>query len=158
MASHGDDSSQPLLATGSTCDVVDPGNARAAIPAEIDPDDARTFKTQYTHHRQWLKNFLASRTQHFCVLSLVSLDLLGIFADIFINLYTCEEGEPGATWDAIRDGLGIAGLVFSCLFMVELILSVWAFGWRSGYPFSLPSRSSNLRLQDPSQIYHIHNF
>lgn len=64
------------------------------------------------------------------VLALVSLDLLGIFGDIFINLYTCEEGEPSPTWDQVREGLGIAGLVFSCLFMVELILSLWAFGWR----------------------------
>lgn len=29
----------------------------------------------------------------------------------------------------MRNGLGIAGLVFSCMFMVELLLSVWAFGW-----------------------------
>lgn len=30
----------------------------------------------------------------------------------------------------MRNGLGIAGLIFSCLFLVELIASVWAFGWR----------------------------
>jgi len=125
MSSHNnpnDDSSQPLLSTGTT---------RAAVnPTEINPSDTSAFKTHYTHHRQYLQDFLSSRTQHFCVLGLVSLDLLGIFADIFINLYTCEEGEPSPTWDAVRNGLGIAGLVFSCLFMLELILSVWAFGWR----------------------------
>lgn len=64
------------------------------------------------------------------VLVLVSLDLLGIFADIFIALYTCEEGQPSKTWDIVRDRLGIAGLVFSCLFMLELMLSIWAYGLR----------------------------
>jgi len=58
------------------------------------------------------------------------LDLLGIFADIFINLYTCEEGDPSPTWDQIRNTLNVAGLVFSCLFVLELLLSMWAFGWR----------------------------
>jgi hypothetical protein len=116
-----DDSSQPLLSSDTT---------RAANTSEIDQDNTSAFKRHYRRHQEWLQDFLASRTQHFCVLGLVSLDLLGIFADIFINLYTCEEGEPSPTWDAIRSGLGIAGLVFSCLFMLELILSVWAFGWR----------------------------
>jgi len=115
------DSSQPLLS---------PDTTQAANTSEIDQDDTSAFKRHYRRHQEWLQDFLASRTQHFCVLGLVSLDLLGIFADIFINLYTCEEGEPSPTWDAIRNGLGVAGLVFSCLFMLELILSVWAFGWR----------------------------
>jgi hypothetical protein len=64
------------------------------------------------------------------VLGLVSFDLLGIFADIIINLYQCDEKDTSPFWDDVRNGLGIAGLVFSCLFMLELILSVWAFGWR----------------------------
>jgi len=64
------------------------------------------------------------------VLSLVSFDLLGIFADIIINLYQCDQDKNDPAWNDVREGLGIAGLVFSCLFMLELILSVWAFGWR----------------------------
>lgn len=64
------------------------------------------------------------------MLGLVSFDLLGIFADIIINLYQCDEKDTSPFWDDVRNGLGIAGLVFSCLFMLELILSVWAFGWR----------------------------
>lgn len=66
------------------------------------------------------------------MLGLVSFDLLGIFADIIINLYQCDKDDEGAdpVWDDVREALGIAGLVFSCLFMLELVLSVWAFGWR----------------------------
>jgi len=49
---------------------------------------------------------------------------------VFISLYTCERKFAGRGWDDAKDGLGIAGLVFSSLFMVELMLSVWAFGFR----------------------------
>jgi cellulose synthase/poly-beta-1,6-N-acetylglucosamine synthase-like glycosyltransferase len=142
MPSNDDSAQQPLLSAGITCDAVDPSsNTQAVNPTEVDPNDTSAFKTWYRNQLQWLQGFLASRTQHFCVLGLVSLDLLGIFADIFINLYTCEEGEPSPTWDAVRNMLGIAGLVFSCLFMVELILSVWAFGWRSDFLSPFISRA-----------------
>ena len=89
------------------------------------------YKKVYNICRQRIQDFLSSRAQHYTVLSLVSFDLLGIFADIIINLYQCDEGDTSPVWDDVRGGLGIAGLVFSCLFMLELILSVWAFGWRS---------------------------
>jgi len=64
------------------------------------------------------------------VLGLVTLDLLGIFADIIINLYQCDGGETNPKWNDVREGLGIAGLVFSCLFLSELTLNVWVFGLR----------------------------
>lgn len=90
-----------------------------------------TFKAEYYRSQRQIQNFLSSHTQHYCVLALVTLDLLGIFADIFIALYTCEQLEdPGKQWDDARNGLSIAGLVFSCLFMLELLMSIWAFGWR----------------------------
>jgi voltage-gated hydrogen channel 1 len=98
--------------------------------SESSANTTSTLKRHYIDSRALLQAFLNSRVQHFCVLALVSLDLLGIFADIFINLYTCEEGTPNPKWDTVRACLGIIGLVFSCLFMLELILSVWAFGWR----------------------------
>lgn len=88
------------------------------------------FKNAYTSSRTTLKSFLSSRAQHYTVLALVSFDLLGIFADIIINLYQCDEGDTNAKWDEVREGLGIAGLVFSCLFLVELGASIWAFGLR----------------------------
>ncbi|TVY23740.1 Voltage-gated hydrogen channel, partial [Lachnellula hyalina] len=88
------------------------------------------FKTVYTTSRNTLKTFLASRAQHYTVLALVTCDLLGIFADIIINLYQCDEGATNAVWDEVREGLGIAGLVFSCLFLAELGASIWAFGLR----------------------------
>ncbi|KAE8445296.1 hypothetical protein EG329_013534 [Mollisiaceae sp. DMI_Dod_QoI] len=87
------------------------------------------FKSAYHFCRGSVKTFLSSPAQHYTVLSLVSFDLLGIFADIIINLYQCDEGDfAGPVWNDVREGLSVAGLVFSCLFMLELILSVWAFG------------------------------
>ena len=99
------------------------------------------YRKVYTVCRQRVKAFLSSRAQHYTVLSLVSFDLLGIFADIIINLYQCDEGDTSPAWDDVRTGLGIAGLVFSCLFMLELILSVWAFGWRFVLPLIDPNSS-----------------
>jgi hypothetical protein len=78
----------------------------------------------YNICKQKIQAFLSSRAQHYTVLGLVSFDLLGIFADIIINLYQCDEKDTDPIWDDVRFGLGIAGLVFSCLFMLELILSV----------------------------------
>jgi len=77
-----------------------------------------------------VSEFLSSKAQHYTVLGLVSFDLLGIFADIIINLYQCDEKDTDPSWDDVRNALGIAGLVFSCVFLLELVLSVWAFGWR----------------------------
>ncbi|KAG0646004.1 hypothetical protein D0Z07_7763 [Hyphodiscus hymeniophilus] len=119
-------SSQPLLYEDHTS-VTD--NAEGRQPENLQQRTTR-YKKAYNICRQSVRDFLSSRAQHYTVLSLVSFDLLGIFADIIINLYQCDEGNTDPKWDEAREGLGIAGLVFSCLFMLELLLSVWAFGWR----------------------------
>lgn len=97
------------------------------------PSFFRKLLNGYRKSQSSVKRFLSSSAQHYTVLLLVACDLIGIFADIIINLYQCDNDREGKTdpiWNEVRDGLGIAGLVFSCLFMVELIASVWAFGWR----------------------------
>jgi len=116
-------SSQPLLTSNS--------NPNTYEPPSHDPHPKVTFyKKAYTVCRLKVKAFLSSTAQHYTVLALVSFDLLGIFADIIINLYQCDEKDTDPKWDDARNALGIAGLVFSCMFMLELILSVWAFGWQ----------------------------
>ncbi len=119
--------SQPLLSE-TDHSLFASGNAHGA-------DNRRatwrsSFTAGYSKNRQRTQDFLASRTQHYCVLALVALDLLGIFSDIFINLYECEEGSPNERLEKVRNILGIMGLVFSSLFMLELIVSIWAFGFR----------------------------
>ena len=79
------------------------------------------------------RRFLASKYGHYSVLLLVSLDVSCIFADFLLGLYicehTCKKGESvGKGLPKAQDALGVVSLVFSCLFMVELIASIWAFG------------------------------
>jgi len=121
MASRSSSSSQPLLSDRNSNTYEHSQNQHPKVTA---------YKRAYTICRSRVKAFLSSSAQHYTVLALVSLDLLGIFADIIINLYQCDEGDTNPMWDDVRSSLGIAGLVFSCMFMLELILSVWAFGWK----------------------------
>ncbi|KAF2086058.1 hypothetical protein K490DRAFT_58049 [Saccharata proteae CBS 121410] len=79
--------------------------------------------------RQKTQRFLSSKTGHYAVLVLVSLDVSCIFADFIVNLLTCEKRLPKQPWNDVLEGLGIVSLVFSCLFMLELLASVWAFGF-----------------------------
>jgi hypothetical protein len=89
-------------------------------------------RSTISHIRHRTQAFLSSKWQHYLVLTFVTLDVSSIFADIFIALYMCEEGrhENPHRLDPVREGLSIVSLVFSCLFMLELLASVWAFGWR----------------------------
>ena len=83
--------------------------------------------------RKQTRRFLSSKYGHYAVLLLVSMDVSCIFADFLISLYicdhTCDKGEPlNKNLPSAQDSLGIISLVFSCLFMVELMASIWAFG------------------------------
>jgi hypothetical protein len=116
----------------------DASSSQPLLPISQESEDSQsksgfTVET-YNVARGKVRKFLESRAQHWTVLSLVSFDLLGIFADIIINLYQCDQKQTGKRWDDAREGLGIAGLVFSCLFMLELLLSIWAFGWSLVFP------------------------
>lgn len=79
--------------------------------------------------RKFLQWFLSSKYGHYLVITLVSLDVCGIFADFLISLHMCEHaGEDLRVWVNINKALGALSLAFSCLFMVELLCSVYAFG------------------------------
>ncbi|KAM0198448.1 hypothetical protein ACHAPI_003971 [Fusarium lateritium] len=80
--------------------------------------------------REKTARFLSSKAGHYSVLTLVSLDVLSMIADFILNLFKCEQGKKSSEWDLALDILGSISLVFSCLFMVELIASIWAFGWK----------------------------
>lgn len=81
--------------------------------------------------RRALQHFLTSKYGHYFVMVLVTLDVAGIFADFLISLHICEHSkEDMRTWRRVNEGLGILSLIFSCLFMVELLCSIFAFGLR----------------------------
>lgn len=104
-------SSQPLLHDDRQAAA---SNAQSRS-AENESSSTSRFKAGYNICRQQVQDFLSSRAQHYTVLGLVSFDLLGIFADIIINLYQCDEKDTDPKWDDVRNGLGVAGLVFSCM-------------------------------------------
>ncbi|KAI9777515.1 MAG: hypothetical protein M1839_008809 [Geoglossum umbratile] len=76
-----------------------------------------------------VQRILASKIMHYSVLLMVTLDVSCIFGDIFIDLFTCGQKHPDRAWGVAREALGNTSLVFSILFMLELLASVWAFGF-----------------------------
>lgn len=80
--------------------------------------------------RRYLQWFFSSKWGHYAVLALVSLDVSCIFADFLIDLHTCDHKDADQAWYTTQNVLGVVSLVFSCLFMLELIASIWAFGLR----------------------------
>ncbi|EMC97565.1 hypothetical protein BAUCODRAFT_50672, partial [Baudoinia panamericana UAMH 10762] len=80
--------------------------------------------------RRETKRYLTSKIGHYSVLALVSVDIGSIFADLILQLLTCEGRIPPRDGEHGQEVLSILSLVFSCLFMVELLASIWAFGWQ----------------------------
>lgn len=88
-----------------------------------------TSKTNFVNKiRHRTKAFLTSKTGHYSILLLVSLDISSIFADLIVSSLACEGHIPSHTAKLTTFILGIVSLVFSCLFMLELLASIWAFG------------------------------
>lgn len=77
--------------------------------------------------RRQTRRFLTSKWGHYSVLALVGLDVASIFADFIVQILNCEGRIHGET---TLEVLGIVSLVFSCLFVAELLASIWAFGPR----------------------------
>jgi hypothetical protein len=85
--------------------------------------------TRIHRARDLTRRFFASRAKHWVILTLVILDVAGILTDIFIALITCEINREDEPWVApTRKALTSFSLVMSCVFMVELGLSVFADG------------------------------
>ncbi|KAJ5907819.1 hypothetical protein N7495_000501 [Penicillium taxi] len=82
--------------------------------------------------KRYARHFLASQWGHYVVLFLVTIDVCACFADFLIQLHICELKQGGfgvdGGWEVTQEVLGISSLVISCLFMVELIVSVLSFG------------------------------
>lgn len=124
-----------------------------AITSEQQPlllsDDHRHAHTPssmstITVARNQTKRYLTSKYGHYSVLALVSVDISAIFADLILQLLTCEGRVPAKSGSVGSEVLGILSLVFSCLFMLELTASVWAFGWTYASPFLSPPLSPQL--------------
>ncbi len=91
-------------------------------------DGHATASSESTRHL--VKRYLTSKTGHYSVLLLVSLDVTAIFTDLILQLLTCEGRVPPKDGQEVQNALGIVSLVFSCLFMAELLASILVFGWQ----------------------------
>ncbi|GAB1192665.1 hypothetical protein APSETT444_001858 [Aspergillus pseudonomiae] len=106
---------------------------RRYSPGEEDDDEQE--QPLIARWRRVARDFLSSRRGHYLVLLLVSVDVACSFADFLIEIHVCELTERGshvaAGWGVTQEVLAIVGLVFSCLFMLELMVTVLSFG--TGY-------------------------
>ncbi|KAJ5683371.1 hypothetical protein N7462_006536 [Penicillium macrosclerotiorum] len=92
-------------------------------------------ETLVARWRRVVGNFLNSRWGHYLILLLVTIDVCCSFSVFLIQLHVCELKLNGYLvdhgWGIAEEALGVAGLVISCLFMVELIMVTFSFG--TGY-------------------------
>ncbi|KAK8879514.1 ion transporter [Apiospora arundinis] len=89
------------------------------------------WRSTYRKARRETQRFLSSKAKHWVILALVVLDVAGILSDIFIALITCELKMEDEAWvQPTRGALTTFSLVMSCLFLLELLLCLWAEGIR----------------------------
>lgn len=94
--------------------------------------------------------FLESKWGHYSIIILVAADISGIFADFLLKLYICEHTCRGrqtisASFYQLTDLLGIMSLIFSSLFLLELVVSIWAFGIQ--FVVQLTTKCSLIKMQ-----------
>lgn len=117
--------SAPLL--GNLRDERDQQPKQTSAPDE--EDEAYLTSSRGLH--RWCGRVLASRRKHFLVMGIVALDVAALLANVFIQLIACEMHQADEPWvQNITRGLETLGLIFSCLFMVELGACLFAFGFR----------------------------
>ncbi|THW18259.1 hypothetical protein D6D19_04049 [Aureobasidium pullulans] len=98
-------------------------------PLLREPSPERTDST-FSTARRCTRRYLNSKFGHYAILLLVCLDCSCIFGEFVIQILTCEGRVSESKGDVAQEAIGIVGLVFSCLFMLELMASIWAFGFQ----------------------------
>jgi hypothetical protein len=77
------------------------------------------------------REMLSSKKKHYLAMTLVALDVVAILTDVFVALVACDMGQEDEQWvDETRAVLKKVELVFSAMFLVELLLTIWAFGYK----------------------------
>jgi voltage-gated hydrogen channel 1 len=114
------------------------GEHRPLLPSDRVKSVQHATSSRFAAAREQVKKFLTSKAGHYSVLLLVTLDVACIFTDLILVLETCEKRVPEKDGNEAQSVLGIVSLVFSCLFMLELLASIWVFGWRCVVMSQLP--------------------
>lgn len=107
-----------------------PDNEQQPLISDHDmSQEGRAVINSYHRNQQRCQSLLVSKQKHYFILALVALDVACLLTDILIALIDCDKRIKNDQWvPEVREALERAGLVFSCLFLVELILCLWAFG------------------------------
>lgn len=72
---------------------------------------------------------LSSPLGRYTILALIGLDISGVFAEFLVTSLACDGSLPAHSAETGEAVLSVLSLTFSSIFMVELILTLWAFGW-----------------------------
>ncbi|KAJ8098117.1 hypothetical protein POJ06DRAFT_258572 [Lipomyces tetrasporus] len=75
-----------------------------------------------------LRHFLDSRAAHITIITLVAVETLLVIAELYIELFACEEPEMYGFLEEALPVISSLSLAISTMFMVELISCVYAFG------------------------------
>ncbi|KAK0615026.1 ion transporter [Bombardia bombarda] len=106
----------------------DTSSMRPLLDYSMDPSSP--FASAYSRWRRQTRRLLATKTKHYVILSFVTLDVAAILADIFINLVSCDLKLQDEPWvEQTGEALYLVGVVFSSLFLGELVVTIWAYGF-----------------------------
>lgn len=108
--------------------MADQDNEQQPLIASEEEDHGITAN-RYRRSQQHCQALLVSKQKHYFILGLVALDVGCLLTDILIALIDCDKRIENDAWvPDVREALQHAGLVFSCLFLLELLLCLWSFG------------------------------
>ncbi|CAJ2503012.1 Uu.00g104060.m01.CDS01 [Anthostomella pinea] len=109
----------------------------ATQPSYEERGVAGTLRSGYHACRAKTQRFFRSKTKHWLILTMIILDIADILTDVFIALITCELRREDEPWVApTRAALAYFASTLGRLFVVELILSVFADGLEFFYNWS----------------------
>ncbi|KFA62784.1 hypothetical protein S40285_03796 [Stachybotrys chlorohalonatus IBT 40285] len=87
-------------------------------------------KATVQSYRAYGRRLLSSRGKHFGTMAIVAFDVAALLANVFIELISCEMDQRDEPWvRKLIAALQIVGLVFSCVFLAELVACLFAFGF-----------------------------
>ncbi|OAA66600.1 ion transporter [Niveomyces insectorum RCEF 264] len=110
--------------------MADDNEYASLLASGVRPPWTTSRWARWTRWRRDAQRYLASKEKHYLILALVGLDVVAILTEILVSLVTCEMGTADEPWvDVVLEITKVSGLVISSLFLVELLVTVWAFGW-----------------------------
>ncbi|KAK9238648.1 hypothetical protein V1525DRAFT_387382 [Lipomyces kononenkoae] len=93
--------------------------------------------------KKHIRDFHESRLSHIIVITLVAMDTVLVVAELYVELFSCEEPEKYGGLRAALPAIRGLTLAIASIFMIELISTIYVFGL--GYFFG---KGKWLRLLD----------